>query len=218
MKIRTTTRIVTMSVCLSLLGGCASSMMQRSSAKINTPQNGDTATVVFMRTSLVAGAIGADIFEVNEGQLSYVGSVSHGDKIAHKTQPGKKVYMAYGTGADFMIADVEKGKTYFSIIRPNWGSGAMIPTPIRADGTTNYNIQSKDFKSWMKGTDLLVKKAEAQAWFEKNKAKFNKVYKSYWNKFKTKNDTQKQQRTLRPQDGINCVKKAEICQTFGIEG
>ena len=39
--------------------------------------------------------------------------------------------MAYGTAADFMLAELAPGKTYYSIVRPNWGTGGFAPTPIR---------------------------------------------------------------------------------------
>jgi len=110
--------------------------------------------------------------------------------------------MAYGTAADFMVARVEKGKTYYSIVRPNWGSGAFIPTPVRTDGSTNYNTGIPDFQEWLNDTTLLVKKPDAQQWFDKNREKYQDIYERYWAKFITKSEAQKQERTMTPADGM----------------
>lgn len=183
-------------------GGCASNLMLASpTGQISSPGT-DKAVIVFMRSSIVASAIGAEIFEIKNGELELVGGLPNGSKIAHMTEPGEKVFMAYGTAADFMIAKVESGKTYYSIVRPNWGSGAFIPTPVRTDGTTAYNTSSPDFDKWFKGTKLLVKKPNTDEWLAANKQKYEKIYQKYWKKFSTKTAEQKQQRTLIPSDGM----------------
>lgn len=184
------------------LGACASNLMLVSPTGDIKPPGSDKAVIVFMRSSIVAGAIGAELFEIKNGVLTLVGGLPNGSKIAHVTEPGEKVYMAYGTAADFMIANVEKGKTYYSIVRPNWGSGAFIPTPIKIDGTTEYNTEIDEFDKWISGTKLLVKKPDTSEWFETNKEKYQKIYESYWKKFSTKTAAQKQQRTLMPADGM----------------
>ena len=63
--------------------------------------------------SSVAAAIGCDLFEVVNGELKFIGQLPTGNKVAYETTPGKKVFMAYGTAADFMLADLSPGKTYY---------------------------------------------------------------------------------------------------------
>ena len=88
------------------------------------------------------------------------------------------------------------------IVRPNWGSGAMIPTPIKRDGTTNYHTGTDDFPNWLAKTKLTrMKSAEADKWFAENKAQFQPIYDKYWAMFQTKDSEQKQTRTLMPDDG-----------------
>ena len=99
-----------------LIQGCATGLMQSSQTGIIAPPGDDKATIVFMRSSFIASAVGVEIFEINEGELEFVGALPNGCKIAHKTDTGQKVYMAYGTAADFMIANVEGNKTYYSIV------------------------------------------------------------------------------------------------------
>ncbi len=184
-----------------LTTGCASNLMKPAESETIVNSN-DKATIVFMRNSFVASAIGVEMFEVVDGKLEFIGSLPTGNKIAHKTSPGKKVYMAYGTAADFMIADVRAGKTYYSIVRPNWGTGGFAPTPIRPTNS-EYTMQSEDFAGWVKNTKLVeLKKAEAETWFAGKKEDYQKIYADYWNRFQNKTPFEQSQRTLNPEDGV----------------
>lgn len=181
-----------------LLSGCASNLMKpSSSAQLSQPSPGK-ARVVFMRTSFVASAIGVEMFDATGGELKFIGQLPMGNKIVYETTPGDKVFMAYGTAADFMLAKLAGGRTYYAIVRPNWATGGFAPTPIsRAD------MKGKEFNEWNSGTELIeMKEKDAQAWFAENTAKYQEIYNKYWQRFQTKTPSQKAQRTLVPQDGI----------------
>ncbi|MBI3897526.1 MAG: hypothetical protein HY308_04425 [Gammaproteobacteria bacterium] len=188
---------------MAVLSGCGTTVMMTLPSQEIRPAPATKANVVFMRTSFVAGAINADLFEVVDGRLKFIGVLPMGKKIVYETTPGPKVFMAYGTAADFMLANLSGGKTYYSIVRPNWGSGGMIPTPIRADGTSEFNMQSADFAKWVADTTLIGPNAEAQDWFNKEKDRYQKIYEPYWATFQKKTAAQKMERTLRPQDGVS---------------
>lgn len=184
-------------------GGSANVMTDSPSQNISKP-SGSSAQIVFMRDSFVASAITSEIFDVTNGNIRFIGALPNGNKIVHKTSPGKKVYMAYGTAADFMLADVRSGKTYYSIVRPNWGTGGFAPTPVRNNGTTDYNTSSDSFSDWLNDTTLIQPKPnEAQAWFNENKAKITEVYNEYWSRFKTKDRSAIAARTIFPEDGLD---------------
>ena len=182
------------------LAGCASVMRDAPSQAI-TPPATDKAKIVFMRTSMVAGAIGCDLFEVVNGELRYIGQLPTGNKVVFETTPGDKVFMAYGTAADFMLAKVVAGRTYYSIVRPNWGTGGFAPTPIRQQDSMYPDQRSKEFQEWMSGTKLIEPTEAAQAWFAENKARMQGIYTDYWSRFQRKNEQEKFDRTLMPQDG-----------------
>ncbi|WP_144394997.1 hypothetical protein [Pleionea sediminis] len=182
--------------------GCSGNLMTKSKTGVVPPPASGKATIVFMRSSFVASAIGVELFEINNGELTFVGELPNGSKIAHQTTPGEKVYMAYGTAADFMIAKVIGNKTYYSIVRPNWGTGGFAPTPIRADGSSDYNMNSSEFEDWKSDTDLLEKKPDAREWFKKNKDKYKKIYNEYWSRFQKKTAAEKLERTMQVSDGI----------------
>jgi hypothetical protein len=185
-----------------VLFGCASSVMRDASTQQISPAEAGKVKIVFMRSSMIAAAVGCDLFEVVDGDLRYLGSLPTGNKIAFETTPGRKVFMAYGTAADFMLADVVGGKTYYSIVRPNWGTGGFAPTPIRTGFSTEPGIKSKEFQDWLSGTKLIEPNENAAAWFSENKARLQDTYKDYWGRFERKNSQEKAQRTLMPEDGV----------------
>lgn len=179
-----------------LASGCASVMRDAPSQAISGP-GPDKAKVVFMRSSMVAGAIGCDLFEVVNGELRFIGQLPTGKKVAYETTPGRKVFMAYGTAADFMLAELSAGKTYYSIVRPNWGTGGFAPTPIR-----HSDLKSKEVQEWVSGTKLIEADPKAaEAWVAENKQRLQGIYTDYWSRFERKNAQEKAERTLMPQDG-----------------
>lgn len=204
MGINTLKKISVFTLVLFLVGCGGSSVLMKPSKNQNiTPASKNKAKIVFMRTSFVAGAINAELFEIAKGKLKFVGSIPMGSKIVYETTPGKKVFMAYGMAADFMIADVRAGKTYYSIVRPNWGTGGFAPTPVRTDGTSEFNTSTSDFKEWVSGTELLEPiPADAKKWFKKEQKNIITAYKEYWKRFQTKTPNEKAERTLNPQDSM----------------
>ena len=188
-----------LTVCF-LASGCASVMRPAASEQVTAP-GPDKAKVVFMRTSFVAGAIGCDLFEVIDGKLHYIGQLPTGNKVAYETTPGDKVFMAYGTAADFMLAKLQGGKTYYSIVRPNWGTGGFAPTPIRHQSPDEPTFGSQEFKDWDSATKRLEATEEAAKWFKDNQARMQQIYTEYWRRFQTKTAQEKHYRTLLPEDG-----------------
>jgi hypothetical protein len=86
---------------IAVLGGCAMipvAMRPARSQKIRPPA-AEKVQVVFMRTSNVSGGISADLFEVINGELKFIGVLDTGTRIVYDTTPGKKVFMAYGHAA-----------------------------------------------------------------------------------------------------------------------
>lgn len=189
------------------VSSCSSMLMVKSESDLIAAPSEEYAMVVFMRTSMTLAAVNVELFEVNEGELSFVGSLPNGSKIAYLTKPGKKVFMAYGQKSAFMPSEVEAGKTYYVIVKPTWGSGAFNPTPVRTDGQTSFNTDAKGFDTWLNKTSLLVKVESSGEWFEKKHSKFSSIYKKSWSKFLAKHnkssDIKKREVTLTLADGVS---------------
>jgi hypothetical protein len=184
-----------------LMSGCAAGLMRPAASEQISASAPDKAQVVFMRSSMVAGAIGCELFEVVNGDLRFVGQLPTGNKVVYETTPGDKVFMAYGTAADFMLAKLQGGKTYYSIVRPNWGTGGFAPTPIRNRSASEPTFDGQEFKDWNAATKRIEPNADAPAWFRDNKARMQAIYTEYWRRFQTKTDQEKAFRTLMPEDG-----------------
>ncbi len=195
-------RLLTGIALLTALSGCASGVMREVGSQEISPPAPDKVKVVFMRTSFVAGAIGAEVFEVVDGKLNFIGALPMGKKVVYETTPGKKVFMAYGTAADFMLGDLAGGRIYYSIVRPNWGTGGMIPTPVRADGTSEFHTKTPDFAGWVSGTAMTAPGPEAKDWFDKERPRYQEIYSRYWETFQRKSPAEKAERTLNPGDGL----------------
>jgi hypothetical protein len=193
-----TLKLIVVVLVVAFIAGCGKTVMVKSSSNLIKPSN-KSATIVFMRSSFVSGAIGAEVIEIDGDKMRFVGKLPNGTKIAHETSPGEKVYMIYGTAADFMIANVEAGKTYYVIARPNWGTGGFAPTPIRKTAPSKYNMQTVEFKEWKDDTELYVKNADADPWFTEKQPKFKEIYDNYWSRFQTKNRCAKARKNAESQ-------------------
>ena len=182
-------------VCL-LVSGCGTAVMRDAPSQQISQATPDKAKVVFMRSSMVAAAIGCELFEVVGGELKLIGQLPTGNKVVYETTPGKKVFMAYGTAADYMLAELAPGKTYYAIVRPNWGTGGFAPTPIR-------DPKGGEAQGWVSGTKLLeLSPKEAEAWMAENKQRLQGIHAEYWSRFQNKSANEKAERTLLPQDGL----------------
>ena len=186
---------------MALLSGCVTSYSIKSESNVVPQPDEETAVVVFMRSSFILSGVSMNLYEKAGDELSFVGTMIDRSKVAHRTTPGKKVFMTHATAPDFMVADLEANKTYYVIVRPIWPS-RFAPTPVRTDGTTAFNTSSEKFVGWRDLTDLYEIAETAEPWFSKEKENIQKIYAAGWAVFEQKTDEQKQERTLRASDGI----------------
>jgi hypothetical protein len=86
----------------------------REVAAANTVPGADDAVVVFARLSEERGFDQVSIFEVDEeNRAVLIGILAAFKKIAHRTTPGRHLFMLIGGDADFMTANIEAGKLYY---------------------------------------------------------------------------------------------------------
>ncbi len=160
--------------------------------------------VVFLRSSTVGSMIKSSIYEVTEGEIKFIGILKNKKKITYKTTPGKHTFMVVSEAADFMEAELDGGKTYYSIITPRMGAwkARFSMWPIRNDGTTDYYIGSKDFDKWMKKAKLHEPDEKDREWYEKHQDSVKKKMDKYWPVWLEKTPEELAQRTLNPNDGV----------------
>jgi len=200
-------------MCISILlvTGCAytpETMDVHPEQEIKTAEQGK-AQVVFMRFADTLKIIGCDLFEVtNFERIKFIGSISNEHKIAYLTDPGTKLFMSVSHSpynkADFMKANVIEGKTYFSMVVPNWGTGGFWLIPFRNDYTADFNYNRPAFAKWLANTKLLLKKpTKADVYFEDKVSNFNKIYKRFRARWEKKSPEEKQKFTMNEDDWID---------------
>lgn len=185
------------------LTGCASVPMKAVDPQTVQTVASDTARVVFMRSSFVGSAISASLYDVTQGEPQFIGIIENGTKIDYDTKPGARVFMVIAESADFMKADLSPGKTYHAMVTPRMGvwKARFSLRPVRADGTTDFNTQSKDFSSWVSGTRYVENSPEAIRWFEGNLDSIKAKQNEWWPEWNQKSIEEQTQMTLKASDG-----------------
>lgn len=162
------------------------------------------STVVFMRSSMVGGLIKTSIYDVTGGETKFLGIMKNKTKISYETTPGKHTFMVVSEAADFMEAEMVAGKTYYSMVTPRTGAwkARFSLIPIKNDGTTDFNTDSKKFEKWKKKTNEVPLSDKSKAWYEKHKDSVEAKKVKYWKKWIQKSAEDLSARTLKESDGI----------------
>ena len=180
------------------------SVFSASNAAEPTSSQSSETTVVFLRSSFVGSAIGTSIYEVTNGETRFIGILKNKKRINYKTVAGKHTFMVVSEAADFMEADVISGKTYYSIITPRPGAwkARFSIFPVRNDGTTKFNTETKNFEKWMKKTKVVAMTTKSEDWYAKHKESVEKKRAKYWESWQNKSAADLALRTLNPGDGV----------------
>lgn len=181
-----------------LSGGCASSYMRvvQGEEAVSEPQPGK-AMMVFMRPSMVGGAIQASVFEINDGKASFAGIVSAKTKVAYDAAPGEHLFMVVGESADFMSASVRAGKTYYALVTPRMG---MWKARFSLKPVEQGELESGKFVDWLKSCKWAEKTPEADQWADNNMDSILNKHDTYIKKWNSKSDASKPR--LLPNDGM----------------
>ncbi|NIB38300.1 hypothetical protein HBA55_01815 [Pseudomaricurvus alkylphenolicus] len=199
----TTLRILFISCCM-LFVGCASNPMQTATNQTLERVSEDKTQVVFMRSSFVGSAINASLYDVTDGDPEFIGIIANDTKIAYETQPGERVFMVVSEAADFLNAQLDGGKVYYSMVTPRMGAwkARFSLWPIRNDGTSKFNTQDKSFDKWIRATKLVENSPKASQWFNSNVDSVKAKQAKYWPVWQQKSEADLAKRTLNPEDGI----------------
>jgi hypothetical protein len=189
-----------------MLGGCQSSLMTKSGSKAATvaPAVVEEATVVFMRPSVMGGAIQSSVYDVTGGQTRFGGIVSSKTAVQMHVPAGDHLFMVVGENADFMNAALDPGKTYYVWVRPRMGvwKARFSLIPIHNDANAKYNLQSKDFADWKHDSELVDKTPAADAWYESHKRDIESKRVDYMKKWDKMDAENKAELTLHASDGV----------------
>lgn len=185
------------------LAGCQSSLMTKAGGGEPKPEPGK-ALVVFMRPSSLGGAIQSSVYDTSEKEDKFIGIVSTKTKIAYQADPGDHLFMVVAENADFMVAHLDAGKTYYVLVSPRMGMWkarfSLLPIHNRADA--KYSMQSEDFRDWMAKTDWVSVTPAAQQWYQQHEADIRAKKLDYMQRWNTADAQQRAELTLPADDGI----------------
>ena len=186
------------------LSGCMtqSKYMTKTSGAAATPSPSN-AVVVFLRPSSFGGAIQASVYDTGAQEDKFVGIVSAGDKLAYAAEPGDHLFMVIAENADFMIAHLDAGKTYYVDVRPRPGmwKARFSLLPIHNDPAAKYNTQSQEFQHWLEKTAWVEKGPGADQWYREHASDIREKKLDYMRKWDRMEASDKANLTLKPSDG-----------------
>lgn len=185
------------------LTGCQSSLMTKAGGGEPRPEPGK-ALVVFMRPSSLGGAIQSSVYDTNDTADKFIGIVSSKTKIAYQADPGDHLFMVVAENADFMVAHLDAGKTYYTLVSPRMGVWkarfSLLPIHNRADA--KYSMQSSDFREWMAKTDWVTVTPAAQQWYQEHAGDIKAKKYDYMRRWNSADAQQRAELTLPADDGI----------------
>ena len=187
-----------------LATGCASSRMVDSAQQELIAPSADKAQIVFLRSSFVGSAIQSVIYDATGDGADFIGILSNGKKLAHTVGPGKHVFMVVSEAADFMVAEVVGGKTYYAIVTPRMGAwkARFSMHPVRNGGPGEFQVGSDRFQGWLSGAALSENTADSYAWAEENRSSVLQKQANYTTVWQQKSPSELAERTLNPDDGV----------------
>jgi hypothetical protein len=187
-----------------LATGCASTKMVDSAQQQLITPTADKSQIVFLRSSMLGGAIQSSVFDVTGDETKFIGILSTGKKIAYSVEPGKHTFMVVSEAADFMEADMLGGKTYYAMVTPRMGAwkARFSMHPVRNDGPGEFQVQSDRFQGWLRDTELSENTPASYAWAKENHPNILDKKDSYEDVWNQKSAAELAERTLNPDDGV----------------
>ena len=179
--------------------GCAGKtkyMRDVTDPNVNYAPGSNEAVVVFMRPSTFAYAIQSSVFDVTTKENQLVGIISAKKKVAYRAKPGKYMFMVLGESADFMQAELEAGKTYYSTINPRMGAWKARFSL----GAIHKDIDQAKLNAWKNGCSWVETTDTTYKWAEQNAPSIQSKRGAYFEKWNNKPDSGKP--TLYPEDGF----------------
>ena len=126
----------------------------------------DKSVVYFVRSSSMGFAINFKYFDNDK----IIGKFSGKGYIMYECEPGQHIFWAASENADFIIADIEPGKTYMVEVAPKMGG---IKARVKL-----YPI-SPDDKKAIKNAWKVVEKKSPEEFSDEKTTEFNTEYPDY---------------------------------------
>jgi hypothetical protein len=142
---------------LILATGCGSRAMRVVPKNLASyPPKPGKGLIVFMRPSIDGYGNKSSLFKITPGGAPQLVGILWGQtKIAYYTEPGKNLFMVIGEKADFLEANLQEGKTFYSLIVPEPGMWkthfTLRPIPL-AESKTKEFVRWYTTSKWVENT------------------------------------------------------------------
>ncbi len=203
------TMLVRLSLLLALMTAGPVMAQDQQMVKAKSPEampEPGKALVVFVRSSFVVGAYSAPVLDLDaKGADRIVGILSGYSKVAYQAEPGEHTFMsAPAGGGPGLIAKghLQAGKTYFVLVKPNWGFAPSFSlVPARDDAKAEVRVDSPELAGWLKGTDFYEPTPLAEGWLNGNRPSILTKKAEALAKWNTLPEEEKKKLTLLETDG-----------------
>ncbi len=101
------------------------------------PSSTGQSDIVFVRTSLVASAVDAHLYNVSNAAPEYVATMPNNTKLEYPLLPGRHMFMLVSEDSvDFIRVDASAPRTYYSLVEPHMGvwKPSFSITPVKLNG------------------------------------------------------------------------------------
>jgi hypothetical protein len=192
-------RTLVVAAAVLLAAGCAGTVKNMQEAPVGSaepaPQPGK-AMVVFMRASGVGAAVQASVFELKDTQPAMVGILASKTKVAYQADPGKRMFMAMGENADFLVAELLPGRTYYAYVSPRIG---MWKARFVFEPKHRQDLEAAEFKTDLNESRWVEATPQTSTWMAGNLATIQAKRAEYFNDWQSKPEAERP--GLRPEDG-----------------
>ena len=183
----------------------AQDYMAKSARTEVAPEPGK-ALVIFVRSSFVVGAYSAPVVEVGAGSDDkLVGILSMYSKVAYQAEPGERTFMStpFGGGSALIAKGrLQAGKTYFVLVKPNWGfAPSFTLVPARNDPAAEVRVDSAELAGWLKGTEFYEPTQLAPGYINANRESLASKKAEALAKWNALPEAEKAKYTLQESDG-----------------
>ncbi|MDR2674235.1 MAG: hypothetical protein LBC18_05030 [Opitutaceae bacterium] len=145
------------------------------------------------------------MYEVRGDSQEFLGIVSAKARLAHHVPAGEHLFMVVAENADFMVANVESGKTYYTLVaaRPGVWKARFSLIPIHNDPAEKYNLHDPQFASWVKDTHFVELLDSGREWYKAHADNISQKRRDYMAKWDARSPEDKKQQTLHARDGVD---------------
>lgn len=181
-------------------------------AKLNElPQVVDLAQgkVVFLRSSVVASAVGAKLYDVTGGAPVFLAQAANNTQVHLTLKPGNYTFMlASEDSVDYLHVHVAPNLTYYCVVKPNMGawkpSFSLYPIKPRSNGDDSGSDNQYFFDDEKVESLLSAMTPIVDAQYQRSKRQDEEMmakHVHHWQEWKSKSPEQHARKTLNSLDG-----------------